>query len=199
MSAEFRESLILTLGQAEGQPWASLAEAPSMGEFMYGAQADALIAGPLAGLLAEVERHRAGREVEQEMLRNAIEMLSELDSLRAENERLRGDVEFHAKIRLRVEAVLDAALGTEDEDGAGAGLAADVQLLADQRDRLRAQVEAVRELAQRGTGTDLTPTMLDGVTTNAMWVYDYLQRLDVSWRDRLRAILNAADGGGSNE
>ena len=40
--------------------------------------ADALIAGPLAGLLAELERHRAGREVEQQMIRNAVVQLADL-------------------------------------------------------------------------------------------------------------------------
>src|ERR1035441_9052808 len=39
-----------------------------------------------------------------------------------------------------VAAVLDKALGTEEEDGAGAGIAADVWLLAHQRDEARAQV-----------------------------------------------------------
>lgn len=44
----------------------------------------------------------------------------------------------------QVQAVLDAALGTEVEDGAGEGIAAEVQLLADQRDRLLAVAEAAR-------------------------------------------------------
>jgi len=39
-----------------------------------------------------------------------------------------------------VQAVLDKALGTEEDDGAGAGIAADVWLLAHQRDESRAQV-----------------------------------------------------------
>ncbi len=40
------------------------------------------------------------------------------------------DNEFHMRVRFDVEAVLDEALGTEEEDGAGEGLAADVALLA---------------------------------------------------------------------
>ena len=39
-----------------------------------------------------------------------------------------------------VQAVLDKPLGAEEEDGAGAGIAADVWLLARQRDEARAQV-----------------------------------------------------------
>ena len=43
-----------------------------------------------------------------------------------------------------VQAVLDKALGTEEEDGAGAGIAADVALLAGQRDEARAEVAELR-------------------------------------------------------
>lgn len=53
-----------------------------------------------------------------------------------------------------VQAVLDKALGTEVEDGAGSGIAGDVALLAAQRDQARAEAAdlAVRlkELADRG-------------------------------------------------
>jgi len=42
-----------------------------------------------------------------------------------------------------VQAVLDKALGTEEDDGAGAGIAADVWLLAHQRDESRAQVASL--------------------------------------------------------
>lgn len=130
MSTEFRESLILTLGQADGQPWASLAEAPSMGEFMYGPHADALIAGPLAGLLAENERLRISAH----------------------------NWEFTARDGAKV---LDRVNGSW-----GDALA--------ERDRLRAQVEAVREVV---SNTDL---------------------ISRAMKKHLRAILNAADGGGSN-
>jgi hypothetical protein len=44
------------------------------------------------------------------------------------------------KTYMEVQAVLDKALGTEEEDGAGAGITADVWLLAHQRDEARAQV-----------------------------------------------------------
>jgi hypothetical protein len=39
-----------------------------------------------------------------------------------------------------VQAVLDEALGAEEEDGAGGGIAADVHLLMEQRDEARAVV-----------------------------------------------------------
>jgi hypothetical protein len=44
------------------------------------------------------------------------------------------------QIYMEVQAVLDKALGTGEEDGAGAGIAADVWLLAHQRDEARALV-----------------------------------------------------------
>src|SRR5580704_2891352 len=53
-----------------------------------------------------------------------------------------------------VQAVLDEALGTEEEDGAGAGIAADVALLAAQRDAARAEARQVaarlKELTEPG-------------------------------------------------
>lgn len=44
-----------------------------------------------------------------------------------------------------VQAVLDRALGTREEDGAGAGIAADVALLARMRDEARAQLARAAE------------------------------------------------------
>src|ERR1700734_554899 len=44
-----------------------------------------------------------------------------------------------------VQKVLDKALGTGEDDGAGAGIAADVWLLADQRDKARAEAAQLRE------------------------------------------------------
>ncbi len=137
--------------------------------------ADAVIAGPLAGLLAELERHRAGREVEQEMLRNAIEMLSELDSLRAENERLREHSPSPAVMAL----IERSSLGTEEAKAARASVSPDAgrlvvrlsHVMAD-LDRLRAQVEAVRaEVEQWDNGTARA----------------------------VLAILNAADGGAASD
>ncbi|MBO3751564.1 hypothetical protein J5X84_36290 [Streptosporangiaceae bacterium NEAU-GS5] len=54
------------------------------------------------------------------------ELLAEVDRLNTE---LR--LAFGPRLRLEIEQVLDRALGTEEADGAGAGIVADVQLLAD--------------------------------------------------------------------
>ena len=62
---------------------------------------------------------------------------------------LDGDMErdpmFH-QAYMEVQGVLDKALGTGEEDGAGAGIAADVWLLMEQRDAARA--EAAKLAAQ---------------------------------------------------
>ena len=44
-----------------------------------------------------------------------------------------------------VQKVLDEALGAEEEDGAGSGIAGDVWLLAQQRDEARAKLAAIAE------------------------------------------------------
>ena len=46
-----------------------------------------------------------------------------------------------------VQAVLDQALGTEEEDGAGGGIAGDVALLASQRDEARAGLARLKRTA----------------------------------------------------
>jgi hypothetical protein len=43
-----------------------------------------------------------------------------------------------------VQSVLDKALGPDEEDGAGEGIAADVALLAEQRDEARAELEQLK-------------------------------------------------------
>jgi hypothetical protein len=48
-----------------------------------------------------------------------------------------------------VQAVLDAALGGDVDDGAGAGIAAEVQLLADQRDQARAALASCEAEVRR--------------------------------------------------
>lgn len=62
---------------------------------------------------------------------------AERDSLAAENARLRQEVGDNHRLRFEVEKVLDGVLGTEWTDGAGAGLAADVQMVAQQLERAR--------------------------------------------------------------
>lgn len=51
-------------------------------------------------------------------------------TLQAEIDRLRKQVDFHLKIRMGVEEVLNEVIGTEVEDGAGEGHVSDVNLLA---------------------------------------------------------------------
>ena len=50
-----------------------------------------------------------------------------------------------------VQRVLDEALGTEEKDGAGAGIAGDVWLLAHQRDEARAKLTAITAHCRRHT------------------------------------------------
>lgn len=64
-------------------------------------------------------------------------------------ERRKRDNEFHMRIRMDVESVLDKALGTEVEDGAGEGLAADVALLAERAAASEASRQAWAEEAMR--------------------------------------------------
>jgi hypothetical protein len=50
-----------------------------------------------------------------------------------------------------VQRVLDEALGTEEKDGAGSGIAADVWLLANQRDEARVKLAAITAHCRRRT------------------------------------------------
>lgn len=62
----------------------------------------------------------------------------------SEVEQLRADQRMHMGVRLEVEKILDVALGPNEEDGAGGGLAADVALLADKLKLASAEVERLR-------------------------------------------------------
>lgn len=58
------------------------------------------------------------------------------------------DTEMYRRAYMDVQAVLDEALGTGEEDGAGEGIAADVALVASQRDQARREAgKAEAELA----------------------------------------------------
>ena len=61
------------------------------------------------------------------------------------------------KVYMEIQAVLDKALGTEEEHGAGAGITADVWLLAHQRDEARAQVAQLAARLADLTGPGLFP------------------------------------------
>jgi hypothetical protein len=51
---------------------------------------------------------------------------------------------MYERAYLEISEFLDTALGTEEEDGAGEGLAGDVRLLAAQRNEARAELERLR-------------------------------------------------------
>lgn len=74
-----------------------------------------------------------------------IPQLCDVDvpALIAEVRQLRSAVRMHTDVRFQVEQILDEALGTEEDDSEGGGLAADVGLLAD---RLKTAEARVQEL-----------------------------------------------------
>ncbi len=61
---------------------------------------------------------------------------------------IKADPMWH-RAYMDVQAVLDKALGTEEEDGAGGGIAGDVALLAAQRNEARAELARAGELIRR--------------------------------------------------
>lgn len=73
-----------------------------------------------------------------------LDLVGDVRALVAEVERLRSAYRPMSAARLRTEDVLNAAFGDEELDGAGEGLASDVQLLVDQRDEARAEAKRLR-------------------------------------------------------
>jgi hypothetical protein len=55
---------------------------------------------------------------------------------------------MYERCYFEIQRVLDQALGPNVTDGAGLGIVADVQLLAQQRDEARAELERLREESQ---------------------------------------------------
>lgn len=85
------------------------------------------------------------------IIANAIEkhlraLLVEHEALETEVKELRSHQVADWKRRAQTEEVLDDALGTEEEDGAGAGLVADVALLAERMKAAEAEVERYKAL-----------------------------------------------------
>lgn len=72
----------------------------------------------------------------------------DMAALVAEVERLRSEVEasrfMYERCYFEIQQVLDRAHGTEEGDGAGAGIVLEVDLLLQQRDEARAEVERLR-------------------------------------------------------
>jgi hypothetical protein len=89
----------------------------------------------------------ADQDLAEQVSRDARLLYIGLWNLADEHGRLRGDPRYIKDAYWRVSGVLDRALGTEEEDGAGEGLASDVALLAQRYADLRARVLAP------GTGT----------------------------------------------
>jgi hypothetical protein len=76
-----------------------------------------------------------------------VAAVNALPGLLAEVEHWKRLFESQSNARVEVEDVLDKALGPNEEDGAGEGLAADVALVVQQRDQARAEaVELRREV-----------------------------------------------------
>lgn len=96
------------------------------------------------------------------------------EELTAENAELRAEADrerrFAARIHGEVEAVLDRALGTDEADGTGEGLAADVALVVSQRDAARAEVERLRSVvaAVEAVIDRVDPTKSATVMTSAV-------------------------------
>jgi hypothetical protein len=79
------------------------------------------------------------------------------------------------KLYMKVQAVLDKALGTEEEDGAGAGIEADVWLLAEQRDQAQARLAAAQaELEEAVRERTVAESKLARIATHCR------QRLDMA-------------------
>lgn len=104
------------------------------------------------------ERREEIREQSLEPLDGSSNFLMRADAARRELldevDRLTAVLDFERssalRVRAEVERVLDAALGTREEDGAGQGLAGDVALLAERLARATAEVDrltAGREVA----------------------------------------------------
>lgn len=98
-----------------------------------------LHAGPEPAALNPDEAPERGHG-ERALPRNA-ERDAEIAKLRRDVASLRRSVDFHVRIRDDVSEVLDEALGTEEDGGAGEGLAAEVRLLADRYQNARRQEE----------------------------------------------------------
>lgn len=87
--------------------------------------------------------------------REVQDVLGELGTVRPDIDQ---DPMWH-RAYMDVEAVLNQALGSEEEDGLGSGVAADVALLAQQRDEARAKLAAITD-ACRSIPTPIAQRLL---------------------------------------
>lgn len=110
----------------------------------------------------------------------------ELAARDAREASLRNEVEFHGRRWLQVERVLDQAIGTEVEDGAGEGLASDVALLATQRDEARTELQRERDRhanAKADLLTEVEALLGDKADlSNDQWANQVLTRVHGRWQ-----------------
>jgi len=97
-------------------------------------------------------------------------MVDELRKLRADLASSNRRLEAQLNARGRVEEVLDAALGSNEEDGTGEGLAADVALVVHQRDEARAALAAAKP-----EGWESVAALQEAYTTTDGWLEDARQ------------------------
>jgi hypothetical protein len=110
------------------------------------------------GVLSSVSPCECGKTCDQDYAdRTLADALAAMDSAYpdglpadlAEGLRVRNDSMWE-RAYMDVQAVLDKALGTREEDGAGEGIAADVALLVRQRNNARTEAERLSELVKPG-------------------------------------------------
>jgi hypothetical protein len=132
---------------------------------------------PSVASLTVVDESIAGALFEAGLLADPAQA-TELERLRAEAEKYHRYYDDAMKVRLDVEEVLDEALGTEEEDGAGYGLAGDVALLAQHEKAARAEADTLRgKVEELEAGRDERQARIDEheELLSSIWLY-------VKWR-----------------
>jgi hypothetical protein len=116
-------------------------DVPDSEEEFWGLVTDIAVMPVVDELRAEVAKWTADAK---QMRAVADEALGELASTREELAEAKRNYDDQMQIRMEVEKVLDVALGTEEDDGAGMGLVGDVALLADRLKSASEELEDVR-------------------------------------------------------
>lgn len=108
-------------------------------------------ANECTALCGDVEQERDELRAELDAQRYAYSVARE-QALREEIKRLQRQVDLltaYDEAYWATQTELDRLLGTEEDDGSGAGLAAEVRLLGEQRDDARAEAERWKSLAMK--------------------------------------------------
>jgi hypothetical protein len=103
------------------------------------------------------------------------------------------DKDMYERAYWDIQRILDEALGTREGDGAGAGIAADVRLVAEQRDILRAELRNKRSdllhvrgiLSPNGEAPKTPVSLVPDVAPAVAWL--------VAEVERLRALAGESD------